>query len=334
MQRMNDTFNQTHLKKIRSRVGEELGLSFQKCKTQGTLMRFSVALAVFAACFLTITPALAIGIPAVNDLLYFVLPETAQFFKTVQMSDIDQNIEINVESAYVHGSKAEILVSVRDLNRDRLDDSIDFYDSYDLRTGFDSIGTCNQIGYDTSTGTATFLIEISSMNSDDLITGKKITLSFQTILSGKETKMAVPIQMDWSNISNEVITEKAEHSDAMLLIPGEEILKIMDGFLVTGVGYVGEQLHIQLYTPRRHQFDDHAALYLKNEAEAIIQANAVYRGGYNTGDPELDKRADYIDFVFDVPNDLLSHYKLYGDFYSATTRIDGDWSITFPLENN
>ena len=334
MQRVNDGYNKKHLGNIRRRVQDELGVSFSHRTHSSRMKRIAIAFSVFVLSVLFGTSALAMGVPEVNALLYYVMPETAQFFKPVQMSDIDQNIEINVESAYVHGSKADILVSVRDLDGDRLDDSIDFYDSYDLRTGFDSVGTCNQIGYDASTGTATFLIETSSMNSDDLITGKKITLSFQTILSGKETKMAVPIQMDWSSLSNEVITEKAEHSDAMLLVPGEEILKIMDGFMITGVGYVGEQLHVQLCTPRRHQFDDHAALYLKNEAGAIILANSIYRGGYISGDPESYKRADYIDFVFDVPNDLLSDYKLYGDFYSATTRIDGDWSITFPLENN
>ena len=334
MMRASDSFNQKHLKQIRNRVGKELGLSFQKRSHHSAWMRAGIAFAVFAACLLTVTPALAAEIPIVGDLLYFVLPETAQFFKPVQLSDVDQNIEIKVESAYVHGADAEILVSVRDLDGNRLDESIDLYDSYHLRTGFDSVGTCNQIGYDASTGTATLLIETSSMNPRDTITGKKITLSFQTILSGKEKKTASPIQMDWSMVSSDVETEESDSNGETVLVPGEKMFEIMDGFEITGIAYVEDRLHIQLYTPRRDTFDDHAMLYLMSEDGTEIRCNPIYRGGYNTGDPEIERSADYIEYVFDVLQESLPNYQLFGDFYSAKTRIDGNWSITFPLEND
>lgn len=334
MQRINEKFNRRRMQNIRQRVENETGVSFRKRASRSAFARAGIAFSVFAVCLLVVTPALAAEIPIVNDLLYRLLPETAQFFKPVQMSSVDQNIEIKVESAYVHGADAEVVVSVRDLEGDRLDDSIDFYDSEDIRTGFDSVGTSNQIGYDASTGTATLLIQTSSMNPRDTITGKKITISFQTILSGKEKKMAFPIQMDWSTIPNDVKTEQSDHDGETVMVPGEKIFEILDGFDVTGVGYIGEQLHIQLCTTRRDTFDDHASLYLKGEDGTEIRCNPIYRGGYNTGDPELDKRADYIEYVFDVPQDSLSKYQLFGDFYSAKTRVDGNWSITFPLEND
>lgn len=334
MQRINEKFNRKRMQNIRQRVENETGVSFRKRASRSAFARAGIVFAVFAVCLLAVTPALAAEIPVVNDFLYYVLPETAQFFKPVQMSAVDQNIEIKVESAYVHGADAEVVVSVRDLEGDRLDASLDFYDSYDIRTGFDSVGTCNQIGYDASTGTATLLIQTSSMNPRDTITGKKITISFQTILSGKDKKMAFPIQMDWSTISNGNKTEQSEHDGETLLVPGEKIIEVLDGFEITGVGYVEGKLHIQLYTPRRYQFDDHASLYLKGEDGTEIRCNPIYRGGYSTGDPELDKRADYIEYEFDVPQDSLSKYELFGDFYSAKTRVDGNWSITFPLENN
>jgi hypothetical protein len=334
MQQINESFNQKHLKNIRNRVYEELGRSFQTNRTRSAFMRAGVVFAVFAVCFLTITPALAAEIPFVNDLLYSVLPETAQFFKPVRLSVVDQNIEIKVESAYVHGAEAEVVVSVRDLEGDRLDELIDFYDTETIRTGFDSIGTCNQIGYDASTGTATLLIQTSSMNPRDMISGKKITISFQTILSGKEERQALPIQVDWSTISNDVNLELLDHGGETVLAPGGERIEILDGFFIAGIGYVGDQLHIQLYTPNRYRFDDHAFLYLKSEEGTEIRCNPIYRGGYNTGDPEMGRRADYIEYVFDVPQQTLSSYQLYGDFYSAKTRVDGDWSITFPLVND
>ena len=335
MQRINDTFNQKHLKQIRNKVGEELGLSFQKRAHRSAWKRIGVVFAVFAVCLITITPALAAEVPYVDDLLYFISPETAQFFKPVQRSDVDQNIEIKVESAYIHGTDAKVLVSVRDLEGNRLDNSLDFDDSYDLRTGFDCIGTCNQIGYDASTGTATLLIETSSMNPRDVITGRKITISFQTIMSGKEKTLGFPIPMDWSMASSDTKTEQSDTDGETVLVPGEKIVEIMDGFEITGVAYVKEQLHIQLYTPGRYKYDDHAFLYLKDEnGTKVITRAMVYRGGYNTGDPEIERSADYVEYVFDVPQDSLSKYQFFGDFYSMKTRIDGDWSITVPLEND
>ena len=333
MQRINDGFNRKHLRSIRNKVQSELGISLRK-NTRSFAQRAGIAFAVFAVCLMTITPALAAEIPVVNDLLYRVLPETAQFFKPVQNSAVDKGIEIRVESAYVHGAKAEVLVSVRDLKEDRLDATVDFYDSYDIRTGFDSVGTCNQIGYDEATKTATFLIQTSSMNPNDTIRGKKITISFQTLLSGKLEELDVPVQMDWSAISDSVKTEQSDQNGATVLMPGEKMFNILEGFTITGVGYIDGKLHIQLYTPGRNQFDDHAALYLKNENGTLILGNPIYRSGYNTGDPDMDRRADYIDYVFDISQDRLAKYTLYGDFYSAKTRVDGNWSITFPLEND
>ena len=42
---------------------------------------------------------------------------------------------------------------------------------------------------------------------------------------------------------------------------------------------------------------------------------------------------DYQEFVFDISPEDLGDYTLHGDFYTAAARIDGNWSITFPLEN-
>ena len=44
-------------------------------------------------------------------------------------------------------------------------------------------------------------------------------------------------------------------------------------------------------------------------------------------------RLDYQEFVFDISPEDLGNYALYGDFYTASARIDGNWRITFPLEN-
>ena len=331
MKQTHDSFNRKHMRNIRNKVQGELGLEFSEPSRKSPAMRAGIIFTVFAVCLLTITPALAAEIPQVYDMLYLVLPETAQFFRPIQKSDIDQNIEIKVESAYIHGEKADAVVSVRDLTQDRLSENIDFDDSYEIHSGFDSVGTCNQIDYDPETQTATFLIETSSMNPNDLIVGKKLTISFQTLLSGKIERLAYPIPIDWSKIPDAVQTVQPEPYNETVLAIGETQATIFDGFIITGTGYVDGKLHVQLYTPRRHTFGDHAFLYLKNGEEEPIAGSMIYRGGYS-GDPVKDREADYIDYVFNVPQEALPKYALLGDFYGYQTRVDGNWSITFPLE--
>lgn len=332
MNHTRDVFNRKHMKNIRQKVQQETGTALKRHAPRSAAARAGIIFAVFAACMLFGTSALAMGVPEVNTLLYYVLPEAAQFFKPVQKSSVDQGIEVKVESAYIHGAEAEAVVSVRDLTGNRLDKSIDFDDSYDFLTGFDCFGTCSQIGYDEATKTATFLIQTSSMDERNVIAGEKISITFQTLLTRKTERLGLPIPLDWSAIPETVKTEYSDQDNTNVLVQGESMLDVLDGFSVTGIGYVDGKLHIQLYTPRRHKFSDHAFLYLLNEQGNRMEADMLYRGAYNVGDAEIERSADYVEYAFDVRQSELAQYKLYGEFYSYKTRIDGKWSITFPLE--
>jgi hypothetical protein len=328
-----DVFNRKHMKNIRQKIERETGVALSRRAPRSAAARAGIVFAVLAACVLFGTSALAMGIPEVNTLLYYVMPEAAQFFKPVQKSSVDQGIEVNVESAYIHGAEAEAVVSVRDLTGNRLDESIDFDDSYDFLTGFDSFGTCSQIGYDEATKTATFLIQTGSMDKRDVIAGEKITMTFQTLLCGKIEALDVPIALDWSAIPETVETVLADPYEDEVLAIGAEVMTAYNGFTVTGMGYVDGKLHIQLYTPGRYLFSDHAFLYLLDEQGNRTEGGMLYRGSYNAGDDAVEQSADYVEYAFDVPQSELARYKLYGEFYSYQTRIDGNWSVTFPLEN-
>lgn len=326
-------FDRKHLNHIREMVSQGTGATVGRDSRHKKFVKAGVVFAAFLICLLAVTPALAAGTPAGYELLYLLSPKTAQRFKPVQKTAVDQGIEVSVVSAYVHEDTAQALISVRDTTSDRLDDTIDLYDSYDFKTGFDSIGTCDQVDYDAQTKTALFLVTMSSMNSKDLITGEKITFTLQTLLSGKEEALGVPVQVDWSMIPETVETETADPYEETVLIPGETMLAPYEGFYVTGIGYVEGKLHVQLYTPGRNKYDDHAFLYLQDENGERTEGDLMYRGGYNASDANDERRADYIDYAFGVPQSELEKYTLFGDFYCAKTRVDGYWSITFPLEN-
>ena len=332
MTKENLTYNQNHKNNIREIIARETGVAVVSKQKRNGVKRWAIAFAAFAGCFLVATPALAASVPEAYYVLYMISPATAQFFRPVQKSVVDQGIEVGVESAYIHGSTAEAMITVRDLEGDRLDDSLDLYDSYDIRIGFDCTGHCEQMGYDAATKTATILISISSMDEKNIIQGNKLTFSLSTLLTGREETIDVAIPMDWNAIPKTVETELADPYDGNVLVPGESQREFEDGFYLSGIGYVDGKLHIQLYTPGRDLRDDHAFLHLRNAAGDQIEAQMLYRGGYRGMDPAEDERANYVEYAFDVPQSELDQWSLYGDFYHATGRIDGNWSITFPLE--
>ena len=327
-------YNAKHRNNIRERVAKETRFSSNAKRGARPFAKTAVAFAAFLVCLLIATPVLAAEVPQAYGLLYAMSPQMAQLFKPVQRSSLDQGIEVTVVEAYVHEETAEAVISVCDTTQNRLDDSLDLYDSYEFHTGFDSTGTCKQIGYDEATKTAYFQLSMSSMNPNERIQGSKITFSLKTLLCGKKETLDKPITIDWKSIPESVKTESADPYEGTVLVPGDDQMEPESGFYLSGIGYVDGKLHIQLFTPWRSVYDDHAFLYLSDAQGNRVYADMLYRGGYTMGAEETVQRADYIDYAFNVPQGELEQYSLFGDFYSAKTRIDGNWSITFPIPSD
>ena len=333
MSGMKTHFSREHRKHIREIVSRETGIQPKRSTFQTVAARTAIAFAAFLVCFLVVTPALAASVPEAYEMLYQVSPQTAQFFKPVQQTSDDQGIEVKVVEAYVNAGSAKVVITVQDKEEKRIDQSVDLYDSYSINTGFDSTATCEQIDYNSDTDTATFLVTVDSMNAQDHIEGEKITFSVSTLLCKKVEDTKYPIALDWEAIPEQSLTESANPYEGSVLVPGTPSTPFLEGFYLTGLGYVDGKLHIQLYTPGRYRYDDHARLYLLDENGVTIEGRAIYRGGYQNGDAQTKRRADFIDYEFDVARENVSNYKLFGDFWRSGQRIDGNWSITFPLEN-
>ncbi len=85
-------------------------------------------------------PVLAASVEPVYELIYLVSPSAAQFFVPVQKSDTNNGIKMEVVSADIRGDTARIYITMQDLIGDRVDETIDLYDSYDIRLPFDGTG--------------------------------------------------------------------------------------------------------------------------------------------------------------------------------------------------
>ena len=77
-------------------------------------------------------------------------------------------------------------------------------DSYSINKAFDcTIGTCEKVGFDEKTKTATFMIKITNTKNRD-INGEKITFIVSNFMSHKE---------EWNNIKLPVLFEEISKND-------------------------------------------------------------------------------------------------------------------------
>ncbi len=303
--------------------------------------------AITAICicmFLTI-PVLAATVEPVYQLIYIVSPSIAQFFIPVSESDEDNGIKMEVISAYIHDNAAEIYITMQDLTEDRIDDSIDLYDSYSINRPFGSTATCQRVGYDEKTKTATFLISITEWGKQK-IAGNKITFSVKEFLSHKKNYSDVKIPVDLSLLTNRESTQKVHtiggggkdyekyknEGEFTVLTPSEAMTEFpVDGIDLTAMGYIDDKLHIQIAIKDHLKNDNHGFFFLKDSNGNTVDYN--YSISFSNHNEQSDG-IDYCEFVFDVSQKEIGNYSLYGNFVTSGMITEGNWRVTFPLKQD
>ena len=319
-------------RRVARRAGEEAG-------TRRTMRWKKPLLLAAALCLLAATPVLAVRVEPMYELFYALAPEAAQRFKPVQKWDEDQGIRMEVVSADLHGDTAEIYLTLQDLTGNRVDDTTDLYDSYALHTPFDASAHCEQTGYDPETGTAAFLITLTHMEGQR-VEGKKLTFSLREFLSQKVSWEGLELPLMVGELPRDGATWPVEllggsglgydEASFAALVPGETEVELpVDGVTCTAAGFVGEELHIQLYYRDHLERDAHGWLWLENQAGEQIECDASYTFMEETE----GQRRDYTEYVFAVSPEQAAEYQICGDFETAGCLTQGSWSVTFSLEN-
>ena len=298
--------------------------------------------AMLALCFVLATPVLAANVPVIYELMYLVSPQVAQFFVPVQESCEDNGIRMEVVSAYIHGNTAEIYVTLQDLTGDRVDETTDLFDSYSIRRAFDSAATCHLVGYDKETKTASFLILLTEWGSQD-ITGSKLTFSVREFISRKTSLEAVESNINLAEVDEAATTQAVyavgrgginlsqytnDSNNYAVLVPGASIYTPIRGLDVTAIGYIDGMLHIQLATSEKLTLDNHGYFYLVDKAGMSVPYD--YSVSFVEG-MDSSGRVDYQEFVFDIPQDEIGDYTLFGSFVTSGLNTKGRWQVTFPL---
>ncbi len=116
--------------------------------------------------------------------LYNTFSDIAERLKPVNLSCEDNGIKMEVISAKKEGKKAYIYISIQDLDGNRVDETIDLYDSVILNLPHGFSGSCTKTGYDETSRKATFLISINRNNGIN-IPWRKVSFSVGCFLSGR-----------------------------------------------------------------------------------------------------------------------------------------------------
>ncbi len=298
---------------------------------------------IFAAmcfCVFIALPVAAANNADIYHLMYMVSPAVAQYFSPVQMSCEDNGIKMEVVSASVIDNEIQVYITMQDIETDRISGPIDLNDSYTINSPFDTVGHCSFVGYDEKTEKATFLVSVEIWD-DMKIENSKITFSVRNFLNNKHhyTDVEIPVQLD--KLSPDVGTQKVqitgaggtgwnrgENFDGTVLMPGAPLENFsVDGVAITGAGYINGKLHIQTAVTDRNRNDNHGLMYLINEngnREEYIYSVTFKESKGNT-------TISYDEYVFDVTQDKISAYNLYGEFWTASGYTEGNWSVTFRI---
>jgi len=248
---------------------------------------------------------------------------------------------MKVISAAVYENEAAIYISLQDLtDQNRIDETTDLFDSYHINRGFDSSASCNRVSFDEETGIATFLINISQWN-DQEIGGDKITFYFTEFLSNKSKFEGELTELDLNSVAEANETQKPEsfrggggkkldyesRFDLKCLVPVDGgILSPVDGVTVTNVGFVDGKLHIQLYFEDILSYDNHG--YIRMYDKDGNQAESYHFSFWD------DKKVgSYEEIIYDISPEDIKNYTAFGYFVTCKSLTEGYWQVTFPLEN-
>lgn len=288
-----------------------------------------------------ITVAAACGYTPAVEILSKLYPDFAKQLRPVNESCTDNDIEMKVEGVYVEDNVAKVYISMRDLTGDRIDETMDLFDSYSIYTDGDQIGGCEFVAYDDVNHMAYFLITLQNEKGNP-IKGKYMTFRVSRFLSHKRTTDStlaeidlneLPLNPEIRNVDDEPLYFRGGSRDSgrnnILQYNDTQAFSPVEGVQVTAWGIMEGELHIQVYYEDISTFDNHGYILLKDLKAA---EEYVYPETYAYFDS--DRVGSYEEYVFDLGAEAdWNAYSLEAKFWTCTSLTEGNWEVAFPVEN-
>lgn len=289
--------------------------------------------------------ALAASDEATYQFLYQLSPRLAQSLKPVREACEDQGIRMEVVSVKLSDNTADIVVSLQDMEGDRLDETTDLFDSYSLNRPFGGSAGCQMLGFDAKSRTVYFAIHMEEQGGTS-IAGSKITFSIKRLLSQKTEveDEVIPLALDglgdaevqcvrlsgWGGDADDDISQAERAAYAVLASQGV-LYELSGDMWVSAIGLVDGRLHVQMAVRDNLRSDNHGSFVLRSAEGVELQPDVTVR--FNDAENQaVLGRVDYTEAVFDMPGGGMEEYEVLVDHVQSGLMIEGDWQVTFRLE--
>lgn len=318
------------------------------------------------------TSVLANNVGFVYGIIERTSPELADLFVPVQESSTKAGICMEVEAVYLEDEdkKAQVLISFWDTQGDRIQGPVDLYDSYYLSSvnSLDAswvAGGCSYVGYDQETGKAYYRIQLSS---DVAYERSKLTFGVRELLLHHEeeereipmTEISADISADmptkYVTMSGRGVTDWEDYAqlcgltmeeptafiEGLYSTPGDPwpAARVLDGipvsecavddFTITGLQYKDNVIRLQICWGDCTRVDRHVFpvfLKLADGTERRLWFSISW------GEKQGDKRLVFYEYYLPCTPEELEGASLYGLFSRTEDPLEGNWKVTFRVED-
>lgn len=313
-----------------------------------------VFITIFALCLTMCfaVPGMAKNIPAVYEVIDEYVPSLADYILPNVESCTRNGIIMQVEAVKVAEDTASVIVSFQDAEgSQKINGKVDMYDSVRL-CSYDTkaesvIAGCSFLKYDTIEDKAYFKVDITCSQK---IQGEKLTFTVRQLLTRfvNETKK---IELD-EMVKNPDLKSVVPNLTAGILdrsaFPGcfgekderygrqkcnvlnltETSEALADDLTIIGVAYLDGILRIQVCEGDCTMADRHLNVYLLDEdGNKKLEDYAV---GWKEEVNGVELKFTEVWFL--VEEEELEHYQMYGTSNISDGLVEGDWAVTFRLE--
>lgn len=316
----------------------------EKQRLISALGRMAACLAIIIGLSISsLSIAVAAGNMAAYDVLYAIYPDIAVKLMPISASCEDGGIRMGVEGMSIQDSCAYVYISMHDPEGKYIDKSIDLFDSYSIHTNADQIGGCTLVDFDEVNRKATFLITVQNMDGTP-IEGSAMTFSVSRFLTGKNETQEELTQISPDAIFEVTETQREEglnirggsYTDGYavegmkqeyLCVDESKLFVPTPGVTVTNYGFINNKLHVQVYYENIVQFDDHGYIYLVGgDGKEILPESSIAFW-------DEEGKGSYEEYIFDISADKINQYAIYGHFFTCRNLVEGDWKVSFTIED-
>lgn len=281
-------------------------------------------------------------IPTINKIVSLVSPQAALFLQPIQESDVHNGIKMETVAAINDEEMAVIYVTLTDLEKDRIDSTLDLY-NFSLSEAM--MFNNRLVEYDEATGTATLRIQA---NGGKDLNNSKVKFSIDSFLSHKKThnftehdifsrigRSPKTMQLDMNNIGGGgglLFRSLESKGNIHALLPESSKTDFLetDFMEVTNIGIIEDRLHIQVRW-KGDYIDSHGQFMLRDSSGNEVHSSSVYFAINDNNEPT--RGSDYTEYIFKLDEVRNSEYDLHGEFVTSGLYEEGNWSTTFKLKS-